>query len=241
MKYNPGHTYPQYSPAPSSSQKPWGLILGIGGGVILLLVVLGFLGMGAYRMALKHMPREPARSSKLPAEFFETQWKQLNPGEVKWETDSYLGDYTLERPSAKAVPFPRNGFDSLTLLSARALGPDGPYFAAMSSSAGLLSQYQGNGRESAQEILALAIKVRQTLPRGNLIRSSDFQIDGNPGKEMTFTETIDGKPIVIHVRMVVDRQHVYALWAGGLESTLKDEDVRRFLDSFRPKEKGAAH
>ncbi len=232
--------YPQYSPAPSPNKMPWGLILGIGGGVMLLLVLLGFVGMGVYRMAVNLMPRELARSSKLPAEFMETQWKQSNPGEVKWETDSYLGDYTLERPTAKALSFPRNGFDTLTLGSSRALGPEGPYFAAMSSSAGLLSRIQGTGRESTPEILELAIKVRQILPKGNLIRSSDFQVAGHPGKEMTFTETIDGKPIVIHVRMIVDRDHLYALWAGGLESTLKDEDVRRFLDSLRPKEKGAS-
>jgi hypothetical protein len=110
----------------------------------------------------------------------------------------------------------------------------------MSSSAGLLSRYEGSGRESPQEVLALAIKARQILPKGNLIRSSDIQIGGNPGKEMTFTETIDGKPTVIHVRMVVDKLHVNAIWVGGLESTVRDEDVRRFLDSFRVTDTGAS-
>ncbi len=236
----PRATHPQYSAAPTSSNKPWGLILVISGGVILLLGVLGFVGTGAYRMVMKHMPREPARSSKLPAEFFEQQWKQLNPGEVKWEPYSLSGGYTLEWPSTKAVPFPRNGFDSLTLLNGRALGPEGPYFAVKVSSAGLLSQIHGNGRESAPEVLALAIRAGQSLPEGRMTKSSDFQIDGNPAKEMTFTETIDGKPIVIHVRMVVAGPHLYAVWVGGLESTLKEEDVRHFLDSLRLKEKGAS-
>ena len=235
----PRATYPQYSAAPSPGNKPWGLILGVGGGVV-LLGVLVFVGLGAYRMAMKHMPREYPRSSKFPTAFMEQQWKQLNPGEVKWETYSPSGTFTLEWPSTKAVPFPRNGFDSLTLMNARALGPEGPYFAVMSSSASLLSHIHGKTGDPPQEVLQTALKIRQLLPKGNLARSSDIQINGKFGKEMTFTETIDGQPIVIHVRMIVAGEHLYAIWVGGLESSLKDEEVRRFLDSFRLTEKGAS-
>lgn len=232
-----GAAYPPYSATPTSSGKPWGLIAGVGGGVVLLVVVLAFVGISAYRSAMKHMPRAPARTSKLPPEFFEQRWKQLNPGPAKWEPYPLSGGYIVEWPSTKAVPFPRNGFDSVTLVNGRALGPDGPYFSVKVSSAGLLSQLHGKPGESSQEVLALAIQRRQSLPGGNLTKSTDFQMDGNPGKEMTFTETIDGKPIVIHVRMLVTKQHIYAVWIGGLETSLKQEDVRRFLDSFQKADK----
>jgi hypothetical protein len=224
--------YPQFAPPRSSNAKPW-LILAIAGGAIVLLCVLLFASIAGLRAALKNLPKPPARTSKMPAEMVERAWKQRNPGEVTWEPYPLMGGYTAEWPSGKPAPYPRNGFDILSLSNGRALGPEGPYFSIKVSSAGLLSQMHGRPGESEEDILALAIQRRQSLPATRLTKSSDFQLNGHPGKDMTFTETIDGKPIVIHVRMLVSGQHLYSLWVGGLESSLKEEDIRRFLDSFQ--------
>jgi hypothetical protein len=234
--YGPAmHTTPSQRPAARSAKKaPWGAIIAIACGLLVIgMAVTG--GISLMRMVKRNMPRTAARTSQLPPEAIERYWNQQNKGPVTWESMPLSGGYTMEWPSAKAVPFPRNGFDSLTLTNGRALGPEGPYFSVKVSSAGLLSKLHGKPGESSQDVLALAIQRRQSLPQSALVGSSDFQMDGNPGKNMTFRETIDGKPVLIHVRMLVTRQNIYALWVGGLESSLKDEDIRRFLDSFRLK------
>lgn len=231
--------YSQVATPSSSNTKTW-LILGIAGGAVVLLSVLIFAGIAGLRAAVKNLPRQPARTGKMPAELVERAWNERNPGPVTWEQYPLTGGYSVEWPSGKPAPYPRNGFDILSLSNGRALGPEGPYFSIKVSSAGLLSQMHGRPGESEKDILELAIRRRQSLPATRLTKSSDFQRNGHPGKDMTFTETIDGKPIVIHVRMLVSGQHLYSLWYGGLESSLKDEDIQRFFNSFQAKDQGRA-
>src|SRR4051812_3025573 len=92
-------SYSQYAGPPSPRNIPWKLIAGLAG-VILLLGVFIFACFVLLRVVKNLGPREYARSSKLPPEFIEQEWKKLNPGEVAWERTSGYGGWTVERPSA---------------------------------------------------------------------------------------------------------------------------------------------
>lgn len=216
-----------------SSKKHLPLIIGlVGGGVALLAValVVGVLVLRGFGGKTR------ARSSDVPTEVVEKMWNTQNPNASTWERqDSKLLGFTVELPTGKALPVPRHGFDVGMIIDARSLGPEGPYFSVKrfviplptgSRSADVIKDLESRA-------LNIAVDGRMMGPKqGTVSKTTDFEIGGHPGREVTISDEVNGEPVVFHVRMLVAGKNIYGLLAGGGKSSVQEQDVRRFFDSF---------